>query len=78
MCVINIIFLSQHLGTGGLPLSVVCRSVFIPYGIKVESLKLQKDTHIEKRFKKVVNTAYAGASCIFSKRKYLFRLFDVD
>jgi hypothetical protein len=41
MCVINIRFLSQHLGTGGLSLFAVCMSVDIPRKRVTESLKRQ-------------------------------------
>jgi len=41
MCVINIRFLSQHLGTGGLSLFAVSMSIGIPRKRAVESLKRQ-------------------------------------
>jgi hypothetical protein len=41
MCVINIRFLSQHFGTGGLSLFAVCMSIGIPRKRAVESLKRQ-------------------------------------
>jgi hypothetical protein len=41
MCVINIRFLSQHLGTGSLSLFAVCMSVGIPRKRTMESLKRQ-------------------------------------
>lgn len=41
MCVINIRFLSQHLGTGGLYLLVVCMFVPIPQWREAKSLKQQ-------------------------------------
>ena len=41
MCVINIRFLSQHLGTGSLSLFAVCTSLGIPCMRAGESLKRQ-------------------------------------